>query len=249
MHYADACDEESLMHKVTIPEDVIARVVQRRGAWHAHADVSARATGLVVVDLQNYFMAPGQQVEIPMAREIVPNVNRLARALREAGGRVIWIRTIFTDQAAKGWSHFHAVLNTAQRRARRTETLREGAFGAKFWPALDIQPGDVTICKTRYSALIPGSSDLEAKLREHSIEAVWIAGTATSTCCESTARDAMLLDFRTTMVSDANADESDLQHSATLTKFCTTFGDVASTDELVARLQSAQPAQKLAATG
>jgi ureidoacrylate peracid hydrolase len=59
----------------------------------------------------------------------------------------------------------------------------------------------------------------------------------------------MLLDFRTTMVSDANADESDLQHSATLTKFCTTFGDVASTDELVARLQSAQPAQKLAATG
>jgi ureidoacrylate peracid hydrolase len=237
------------MHKVTIPEDVIARVVQRRGKWHVHADVPARDTALVVVDLQNYFMAPGQQVEIPMAREIVPNVNRLACALRDAGGRVIWIRTIFTDDAAKGWAHFHEVLNTPQRRARRTEALREGAFGAKFWPTLDIEPGDVTICKTRYSALIPGSSDLAAKLREHAIKAVWIAGTATSTCCESTARDAMLLDFRTTMVSDANADESDLQHNATLMKFCTTFGDVASTDELVARLQPAQTgkaAQKLA---
>lgn len=239
------------MHKVAIPEDVIARVVQRRGKWHAHADVPARDTALVVVDLQNYFMAPGQQVEIPMAREIVPNVNRLARALRDAGGRVIWIRTIFNDEAAEGWSHYHEVLNTPQRRARRTESLTDGAFGSKFWPALDIEPGDVTICKTRYSALIPGSSDLEAKLREHAIKAVWITGTATSTCCESTARDAMLLDFRTTMVSDANADESDMQHNATLMKFCTTFGDVASTDELVARLQPAQTgkaAQKLAAT-
>ena len=233
------------MHKVTIPEAVIARVVQRRGAWHAHADVPARDTALVVIDLQNYFMAPGQQAEIPMAREIVGNVNRLARALRDAGGQVIWIRTIFDDQAAKGWSHFHAVLNTPQRRGRRTEALREGAFGAKFWPALEIEPGDVTLCKTRYSALIPGSSDLEAKLRDHAVTAVWIAGAATSTCCESTARDAMLLDFRTTMVSDANADESDMQHNATLTKFCTTFGDVASTDELIARLA---PAQKLVAT-
>jgi ureidoacrylate peracid hydrolase len=240
------------MHKIAIPEDVIARVVQRRGKWHAHADVAARDTALVVVDLQNYFMAPGQQVEIPAAREIVPNVNRLARALRDAGGRVFWIRTIFNNDAATGWSHYHATLNTPQRRARRSESLTDGAFGSKFWPALDIAPGDVTICKTRYSALIPGSSDLEAKLREHAIKAVWIAGTATSTCCESTARDAMLLDFRTTMVSDANADESDMQHNATLTKFCTTFGDVASTEELIGRLtaaQTSQAAHQLAATG
>src|SRR3954452_7031919 len=33
-------------------------------------------------DMRNYFMAPGQQVEIPAAREIVPNINRLADALR-----------------------------------------------------------------------------------------------------------------------------------------------------------------------
>jgi ureidoacrylate peracid hydrolase len=236
------------MHKTIIPEDVIARVIQRRGRWHAHADVPARETALVVVDLQNYFMAPGQQVEIPEAREIVPNVNRLARALREAGGPIVWIRTIFDDESSKDWSHYHEVLNTAQRRARRTEALRDGAFGAKFWPALEIEPGDVTVCKTRYSALIRGSSKLESELRQRAIKAVWIAGTATSTCCESTARDAMLLDFRTTMVSDANADESDALHNATLTKFCTTFGDIASTDELIARLSPARSTPKIAAT-
>jgi ureidoacrylate peracid hydrolase len=235
------------MHKVAIPEEVVARVIQRRGKWHAHADVPARDTALLVVDLQNYFMAPGQQVEIAAAREIVPNVNRLARALRDAGGLVVWIRTIADEATFKDWSHFHDVLNTPQRRARRTESLRDGAFGAQFWPALDITPADVTICKTRYSAFIRGSSNVEAELNRRAIKSVWIAGTATSTCCESTARDAMLLDFRTTLFSDANADESDALHLATLTKFCTTFGDVASTDELIARLIPVA-APKLAAT-
>jgi isochorismate hydrolase len=47
----------------------------------------------------------------------------------------------------------------------------------------------------------------------------------------------MLLNFRTTMVSDANADHTDAEHNATLINFCINFGDVASTDDLVARLE------------
>ena len=52
----------------------------------------------------------------------------------------------------------------------------------------------------------------------------------------------MLLDFRTTMISDANADHNDEEHNATLINFCINFGDVASTDDLLARLQ--QPARR-----
>jgi ureidoacrylate peracid hydrolase len=47
----------------------------------------------------------------------------------------------------------------------------------------------------------------------------------------------MLLNFRTTMVSDANADHTDAEHNATLISFCINFGDVAATDDLVARLE------------
>ncbi len=225
------------MHKLDIPAHAIERAVRRKGKRHAHDDVPARQTALVVVDMQNYFMAPGQQVEIPMAREIVPNVNRLAQALREAGGRVIWIRTIAHAQAAAGWSHFHDTLNTPARDARRAADLRDGAFGAALWPGLDVRPDDLIVTKTRYSALIPGSSNLEAVLRGDGITAVLIAGTATNICCESTARDAMLLNFRTTMVSDANAAEHDSEHNATLATFCVTFGDVASCDELIERFR------------
>jgi ureidoacrylate peracid hydrolase len=227
------------MHKVDIPEHIVARVLKRQGRWNVHDDVPAQQTAFIVVDMQNYFLAPGQQVEIAAAREIVPNVNRLAEALRRAGGLVVWIRTISNDDSFRNWSHFHDVLNTPERRARRAEALREGAFGAELWPGVDVRAEDLVVCKTRYSAFIQGSSNLEAELRQRGISAVWVGGTSTNTCCESTARDAMLLNFRTTMVSDANADHSDAEHNATLINFCVNFGDVASTDQLIERLGAA----------
>jgi nicotinamidase-related amidase len=235
------------MHKTIIPEHIVARVLKRQGRWNVHDDVPPAQTAFVVVDMQNYFMAPGQQVEIPEAREIVPNVNRLADELRKAGGTVVWIRTISNEDSFKNWSHFHDVLNTPARKARRHEAMQDGAFGAELWPGLDVRKEDLIVCKTRYSAFIQGSSGLEAELRQRGITSVWVGGTSTNTCCESTARDSMLLDFRTTMVSDANADHNDTEHNATLINFCINFGDVATTDDLVKRLQAAAPqAQKTA---
>ena len=226
------------MHKIHIPDQIVARVLKRQGRWNVHDDVPAENTALVVVDMQNYFMAPGQQVEIPEAREIVPNVNRLADALRKAGGLVVWVRTVSNEDSFRDWSHFHDVLNTPERKARRHEALRDGAFGSQLWPGLDVHEEDLIVAKTRYSAFIQGSSPLEAALRERGISAVWIGGTSTNTCCESTARDAMLLNFRTTMVSDANADHTDAEHNATLINFAINFGDVASTDDLTKRLRT-----------
>ena len=39
----------------------------------------------MIVDLQNGFMELGAAVEIPEAREIVPNVSRISAAVRAAG--------------------------------------------------------------------------------------------------------------------------------------------------------------------
>ena len=43
-------------------------------------------TTLIVVDLQNGFMAPGQPAEVAQARDIVPNVNFFMRVPVERGG-------------------------------------------------------------------------------------------------------------------------------------------------------------------
>jgi ureidoacrylate peracid hydrolase len=95
--------------------------------------------------------------------------------------------------------------------------------------------------KTHYSAFIQGSSDLDAQLSKRGIENVIVTGTATNVCCESTARDAMMLNYRTIMVSDANAAFSDEAHNATLRTFWGLFGDVQSTGELVQVLRPARP--------
>ncbi|MBT7294315.1 MAG: isochorismatase family protein, partial [Rhodospirillaceae bacterium] len=58
----------------------------------------------------------------------------------------------------------------------------------------------------------------------------------TNVCCESTARDAMMLDFKTVMLSDCCAALSDDEHRATLETFIQQFGDVMTADEALAAL-------------
>jgi ureidoacrylate peracid hydrolase len=117
--------------------------------------------------------------------------------------------------------------------------LTEGAEGAALWHALDLQPGDRHVIKRRFSALIQGSSDLGERLQAADIDTVIITGTATNICCESTARDAFMLNYRTLVVSDANATVSDEAHNASLNALFARFADVFSTDEVVGLLAAA----------
>ncbi|HKD74762.1 MAG TPA: isochorismatase family protein, partial [Ktedonobacterales bacterium] len=69
-------------------------------------------------------------------------------------------------------------------------------------------------------------------------DTVLITGTVTNVCCESSARDAMMLNFKTIMVSDANAARTDAEHNATLATFYAIFGDVMDSAFLIARLEA-----------
>ena len=99
-----------------------------------------------------------------------------------------------------------------------------------------MRPEDKIALKIRYSAFIPYPSQLDDLLKTHAIDTLLITGVATSTCCKSTARDASMWGYRTIMVSDGNADQTDALHNHTLGKFLVTFGDVQSTDQLIERL-------------
>ena len=223
------------MHDVEIPGDLIERIVRRRGRLHIFDDFDPTTTALVVIDMQNVFMAPGALAEVPTARGIVGNVNRLAASLRAGGGLVVWIRG--SVGSARGpWSLYLDYFETPERSAAYRETLAPGGDGWAFWHELDVQEDDPIVQKDRYSAFIEGSSDLEPLLRDRGIETVAVVGTLTNSCCESTARDAMMRDFKTIMVSDANAARSDAEHLTTLCTFLNSFGDVLTTDEMLARI-------------
>jgi ureidoacrylate peracid hydrolase len=116
--------------------------------------------------------------------------------------------------------------------------MTPGEWPFELWPTLDVQEEDYRVTKRRYSAFIRGSSDIELILTDNRIENILVCGVATNVCCEATARDAMMLNFRTLMVSDGCATFSDEEHANALTSFYTNFGDVQNTDELCARLEA-----------
>jgi nicotinamidase-related amidase len=170
-----------------------------------------------------------------MARQIVPAVNRLAAALRARGVPVIWVKNA-TNDTRESWSVLHDSLMTPENRDLRYATMDVMHEGHALWPELDVRAGDGQIVKKRFSAFIDGSSDLVPDLRQRGIDTLLISGTATNICCESSARDAMMLNFKVTMVSDALATYSDAEHNASLATFYSMFGDVQNTDEVISSL-------------
>jgi ureidoacrylate peracid hydrolase len=218
------------MNGVTFPQSIIQRVVARRGTEHVFSDLDPKRTALVVIDLQYAFMDDeiGHAV-CPAARDIVPNVNRLAAAVRASGGAVFWIKNTFDEKCLTEWSVMQDI-STPAMRAKRAAAMSEGTKGHELWPTLDVRPEDEIVKKYRFSAFLPGASELPERLRDRGFDTVLITSTVTNVCCESSARDAMMSNFRVVMISDGNAAANQVEHEASLTAFYLTFGDVMDTD-------------------
>ena len=216
-----------------IRKEIIDRVMERRGRLHLYDRLDPKRTALVVIDMQNAFVAPGAPVEVPAARAIVKDINRLARELRKRGVAVIWV----LHENSDGWDGFFGVFVKPEARAAAAKSLSAGHEMQKPWRELDIAPGDLKTSKSRYSAFIGPTSPLVGVLREKGIDTLLIAGTKTNVCCECTARDAMMLDYKVVMLSDCTAALSDEEHRATLENMIQQFGDVLTADEALTLLK------------
>ncbi len=230
------------MAGVSMPQWAIARALGRRGTAHPFAEIDPARTALVVIDMQvGYLHERGGYMACAAARDAVPQVNRLAAGLRTAGGLVAWVQNTHDESCLRTWT-VQQTMNSAASNAARNAAMTPGSAGHALWPALDVRPGDEVVLKRRYSAFIPGTCDLESVLRARGIDTILMAGTLTNVCCESSARDAMMLDFRVVMVSDACATTSQEEHDAALAGFYATFGDVMDTAFVLDRLAPAQDA-------
>ena len=63
-----------------------------------------------------------------------------------------------------------------------------------------------------------------------------ITGTLTNVCCESSARDALMRNFKVIMVPDGNATYNDVLHNASLTSLSIAFADLMTADEVIKAL-------------
>ena len=217
------------VHAWHIDEREYARHEARRGRRHAFTSLTPERTALVVVDLVPFFL-----VDNPYARAIVPQVNRLAAGLRDAGGTVAWALPS-ADEPSRARVEFYG--------AQVAETYRrsggQGEPRERLAPEARIGPADLLVEKSAASAFFPGCSVLSGLLDERGIDTVVVCGLVTDVCVESTVRDASTLGYRTILVADASATTTDSAHNATLRTVYRSFGDVRTSEEVLALVSAA----------
>lgn len=214
-----------------LPPRLIDRMVRRRGRLHAFERLDPERTALAVIDLTVLFTIEPPRIEAAVdADTVVANVNRLATALRDAGGLVAWVRPA-GDVASPLLPDILGTVPAAHYRA----AAAEGDKRAALHPGLEARPDDLQARKALYSAFFPGACDLPDRLRQRGIDTVLIAGAVTHVCCEASARDAFSCGFRTVMLADACLGPQP-EHGISLAAVYRNFGDVRTTAEAIGLL-------------
>jgi nicotinamidase-related amidase len=144
-------------------------------------------TALVNVDMQNCFVH-GSPFSAPNGLSVQDRINRVAAACRVAG--IVVIHTSHVLRA--DGSNIGVLGETAP--IVKEGLINTGSASAALHKGLVAGPRDILLEKPRFGAF--HGTDLELILRSRGIDTVIVTGIATNVCCETTAREAVVRDFR-----------------------------------------------------
>jgi ureidoacrylate peracid hydrolase len=193
-------------------------------------------TALIVVDVQNDYCDPKGSLgragaDVSSADAAVTNIERLIAAARRVGAAVIFVRNWH-----ESWTDSEAWLGKKNSSSRAAIAR---SWGAEFYRVVPLD-NEPIINKFRYSGFV--GTSLDQALSTYKRDTLIMTGVATNVCVESTARDAVFLDYRIVFMSDATATaDGDAIQKATLYNIERHFGRVAATDEIIAAWDAAPP--------
>ncbi len=193
-------------------------------------------TALLNIDMQNLFVE-GFQTSAPDGLATLARINQLAAVCRGAGVLVIHVSHVLRPDGSN-----MGILGTLHPKVR-AGLLRKGGTATALHRALDRDPRDLLLEKPRYGAF--HGTDLELILRGRGIDTVIISGIATNICCDTTAREAAVRDFRVLFLRDGTATSgaidlaADVVQASTLATIDDAFGQVLSVDEAIRKIRGA----------
>jgi nicotinamidase/pyrazinamidase len=157
---------------------------------------------LLIIDMLNDFVLKGAPLEVPETRKVVSNINREIEKARSEGNPVIYICDTHAPDD-KEFSNFgwppHAV---------------KGTKGAEVVDELKPQKGDIIIQKTTYSGFY--NTFLDETLKKLGVDSLRLTGCVTHICVMFTASDAVLMDYKVTIVEDSVAGLAKEDHDAAI---------------------------------
>ena len=196
--------------------------------------VVPKHTALINLDMQNCFVE-GYPISAPEGLAVGDRINRVAAACRKAGILVIHTSHVFRPDGSN-----IGVLSEIDPFVKKG-ILNKGSESAALHKGLIVDGRDILLDKPRFGAF--HGTDLELILRSRGINTLIITGIATNVCCEMTAREAAVRDFRVLFLSDAtatfgigNMSAADLQR-ATCAILGLVFGQVLTTDEMIKKIE------------
>ena len=212
-------------------------------------DIDLERTAVVVVDMQNSFVAKGGMFDlagfdITGSVPVIDVHRRLLAACRKAGVKVVYLMMAFkpdlSDAGDPSSPAYHKELALRMMRSRPElagKLLIDGSWDAAIVEAVAPQPGERVIRKTRYDGFC--RTELDAVLRARNIRYLLFTGVATNVCVESTARHAFFNEYWPILVEDAmNNSGPDFNRQATLWNFEHTLGWVTRSDAVIAALKA-----------
>lgn len=219
----------SVKHPSGIRQEIVDKVVKRRGRLHAYEQINPTKTALVVVDLDTATVKRMGDTDVT---EIIRPINQIAAALRAYEGVVAWV----TTPIQKASPNFHAIFGESTTKMYEEEG-KPGGEGRTLWHELDAKPGDIYTVKENSSAFFPGTCDLHERLQKLSIDTLLVVGVVTNVCCYATAIDGAALGYKVIMVSDAMQGQSYGLGEAHLATFFRVYGDVRPAKEVIALIE------------
>jgi nicotinamidase-related amidase len=157
---------------------------------------------LVVIDMVNDFVLSGAPLEVPKTREVLPAIKKEIEKAKAAGNPVIYLCDSHDPEDKEfekfGWPP-HAV---------------SGTKGAEVIDELRPTPDDIVVKKKTYSGFY--DSSLDDTLRKLGVDSLRLTGCVTHICVMFTTADAVLRDYRVTIVKDGVAGLASEDHEAAL---------------------------------
>ena len=211
-----------------------------------HFDLRPGTTGLVLIDMQyvdahrEYGLGKSLQESHPAVWDyyftrvedvVVPGCMRLLEAFRNAGMRVVHV-TIGPE--LPDGADMVALRRPAAAPGLEPMLHERGTFEHRILEELEPRPGEIVLNKTSRGAF--NSTAIERLLLNLGLEGLVVAGVSTSSCVETTARDAADRGWKVVIVEDATAELDQPSHEATLRQFAMRFGRVWTIEETLTLL-------------
>ena len=183
--------------------------MDRREAFERAIPLVPGRTALLVVDMQRAFLEPGEAMEVPPARDVVPRIGELIAIFRDKGLPVVFTRFTYSAEAPLLVGELHpehrpATPGSPRRRRAAVIIVPRGAGQCRASsPTSSPAPGELVIDKRYYDGF--NGTVLDGALRARGITTLVVTGTMTDICVLATVVGGFNREYRMVVVEDGVA--------------------------------------------